>query len=134
MERIADELVFTGTVVSGRGEGRYFTRLDWVREQFIVRFGFEPLAGTFNVRVDVRCDADLERLSKLSGIAILPPSAEYCAARCFRARVGPAEGVLVIPEVPDYPRGLLEIVAPLNLRHTIGARDGDRVGVRVYPD
>src|SRR5581483_9674454 len=129
-----DELTFRGIVVSGRGEGRQFTRLDWVRERFIVRFGFEPFAGTFNVRVDEGHDAELARLSKLTGSAIPPPSAEFCAARCFRARIGPSHGVLVIPQVPGYPRGMIESVAPVNLRHALGVRDGDRVKVRIYPD
>jgi len=127
------QLVFTGIVVSGRGEGRFFTRLDWVREQFRARFGFEPVAGTFNVKLGPASAAPLEALKRRAGIAIEPPNADFCAAKCFHARVGSIDGVLVIPLVPAYPPDVLEIVAAVNLREAVGVRDNDPVEVRVTP-
>jgi riboflavin kinase len=127
------ELICTGVVVSGRGEGRFFTTLDWVRKQFITKFGFEPSAGTFNIRIGPESEASLAALKQHRGIAIEPPNSEFCAAKCFRVRIGSIEGALVIPEIREYPPNILEIMAPVNLRAALGVRDGDRVEVRLIP-
>ena len=134
MNRKTKEFIFRGVVVSGLGEGQYFTQLDWVRQQFLAKFGFEPIAGTFNIKVDPESETLLATLRNFPGIAILPPSSEFCAAKCFPARVGSSiDGVLVIPLVEFYPRGLMEIVAPVRVRQTLGVDDNDSVEVRVSP-
>ena len=38
---------------------------------------------------------------------------------------------IIIPEVPDYPEDMLEIIAHINLRKKLGLKDGDIVEVRV---
>jgi riboflavin kinase len=38
---------------------------------------------------------------------------------------------IIIPEVPDYPEDMLEIIAPINLRKKLGLKDGDTVEVKV---
>ena len=125
------EFVFTGAVVSGRGEGRHFTQLDWVREQFRALLGFEPYPGTFNLRIDTGGEALLEALKRRAGIQILPPNADFCAARCFAARIGSLDGALVIPLVPGYPSNVLELIAPVNVRATLGLDDGAVVTVSI---
>jgi hypothetical protein len=69
--------VFRGKVVSGLGEGPYFIRLDWVCQQFLIKFGCEPVPGTFTVRVRREGDALLETLKDLGGIAILPANVRW---------------------------------------------------------
>jgi riboflavin kinase len=137
---------FAGRVASGLGEGRYFSSLDWLQRQLRDGFGFVPVPGTFNVRID---DADALRLRQLQqspGLAIVPPDAGFCAAKCYRARVGaispqqaqlphsqggPFAGALVIPLVPNYRRDVLEILAPVHLRQALGVADDDSVEVLV---
>jgi riboflavin kinase len=56
------KIVFRGKVASGRGEGQYFTQLSWVCKQFSIKFGFEPVAGTFNLKLSPEDEALLETL------------------------------------------------------------------------
>jgi CTP-dependent riboflavin kinase len=132
-EASSKSFVFAGNVVSGRGEGQYFTGLSWVSEQFSIKLGFEPVAGTFNVKLAAGEQARLEILKGFGGVAITPPSPDFCAAKCFLARVGAVAGALVIPLLADYPRDVLEIVAPVNVRQALGVNDGDLVEVSVNP-
>ncbi len=125
--------VFRGIVVSGRGEGQYFTQLSWVAEQFSIKLGFEPVAGTFNLQLAAADETLLDDLKNLRGVTIIPPEPGFCDAKCFPARIKSVAGALVIPMVEKYPRNLLEIVAPLNLRHALGVKDGDLVEVCVKP-
>lgn len=125
-------ICFVGQVVSGLGEGAYFSSLEWLQRQLQTGFGFVPVPGTFNVRI---AEADTARLAaelqQRSGFAIVPPAAAYCAAKCFRAYIGPVEGVLVVPLVPNYRRDVLEILAPVYVRQALKVSDGDRVEVRI---
>jgi riboflavin kinase len=38
---------------------------------------------------------------------------------------------IVIPDVPNYPEDVLEIVAPVNLREKLQLKDGDHVEIEV---
>jgi CTP-dependent riboflavin kinase len=51
----------------------------------------------------------------------------YCRGKCFKARFGFMEVVVVLPEVEGYPDDVLEVVAPVNLRRKFGLKDGDLV-------
>ncbi len=42
---------------AGQGQGRSFTRLDWVRRQFRDKLGFAPYPGTLNLQIDAKVDA-----------------------------------------------------------------------------
>ncbi|HEX7593320.1 MAG TPA: DUF120 domain-containing protein [Anaerolineae bacterium] len=46
-----------GIVCAGQGQGRSFTRLDWVRRQFRDKLGFDPYPGTLNLQIDAKVDA-----------------------------------------------------------------------------
>jgi len=127
------QFVFRGKVVSGRGEGQYFTQLSWVAEQFSIKLGFAPVAGTFNLQVAGEDQALLDALKRLRGVTISPPEPGFCDAKCFPARIKSVAGALVIPLVENYPRNLLEIVAPVNLRRALGVNDGEVVEVCVNP-
>jgi riboflavin kinase, archaea type len=129
------QILLKGEVVSGRGEGRYFTCLDWVREQVVASFGFEPIAGTFNVKVVAEQKPLLETLKRTIGIEIVPPNQSFCLALSFPVRVGAVRGAAVIPLVEDYPQDILEIIAAVNVRDALRLKDNDPVEVRVVvPD
>ena len=40
--------------------------------------------------------------------------------------------VLVLPLVPNYDECLLEIVAPVHLKDSLGLKDGDEVTLELY--
>ena len=44
-------LEITGKIVSGIKQGAYFTQLDWVQEQCLMKLGFRPFPGTLNLEI-----------------------------------------------------------------------------------
>lgn len=130
-ESVTKEVRFRGRVASGVGEGQYFSNLDWVHRQLQAGFGFVPAPGTFNVRIDEADGPRLEELQRYPGLAIVPPDPAFCAAKCFRVRIGAFPGALVIPLVANYRRNVLEILAPVHLRTALGVADGEFVEVQV---
>ena len=55
----------------------------------------------------------------------------FCAARLYAVEIlgktgaGNIAGAILIPEVKDYPKDKIEIVAPVRLKDHLGVRDGD---------
>ena len=47
-----DRIVFSGTIVSGIGEGKYYTERSGYVEQFKNKLGFVPFPGTLNVEIE----------------------------------------------------------------------------------
>ena len=126
-------VLIKGKLVSGKGEGKYFTQLPWARKQFIEKLGFDPYPGTLNLKLESTEDKERFRMLKNKPcIEIKPESKDYCAGYCIKALIeSKIEGAVVIPRVRSYEPDLLEIISPINLRASLNLRDGVVVKLRV---
>lgn len=127
--------VLIGRLASGLGQGRYFTRLPWAREQFVAKLGIDPFPGTANVIVD---DPDAMpvwvRLKRKPGIRIDNPNGgpHDCDARCYPVTVaGRIDAAIVLPEVDGYPPAQVELIAPIEIRGALAIEDGDQVQIEI---
>jgi len=124
-------LTIKGTVTSGYGEGRLFLNLQWVKDRLREVSGFIPYPGTLNLLVkDEESSRALNLLREHSGIPIEPPPG-YLPGKIFKAELGSLDCVVVIPIIDRDP-DVLELVSGVNLRETLGLRDGDHLKVKVY--
>jgi riboflavin kinase len=123
-------LIFEGTVFSGKGEGKRFVELPWVKQQIDEKLHFTPFAGTLNLRLSKSFAEKRKTLDSKGGFTVAP-EAGYCAGILFRAYVEGLECAVVLPKVPSYPDDVLEIIAPLYLRGKLGLIDGSAVTVIV---
>lgn len=48
--------------------------------------------------------------------------------------MGKIHGAVVMPQVPNYPDDLVEVLAPVNLREALRLKDGDAVEVAIRLD
>ncbi len=127
--------ILIGRLATGIGQGRQFTRLDWVRAQFMERLGIDPYPGTFNVIVD---DPDSMpvwvRIKRAPGIRIDNPGdgPHDCDARCYPVTVaGRIDGAIIVPEIDGYPPSQVEIIADIGVREALGIEDGDPVEIEL---
>ncbi|NEP73497.1 MAG: DUF120 domain-containing protein [Okeania sp. SIO2G4] len=124
-----------GQLASGVGRGSHFTRLDWVRTQFIDSVSIDPFPGTANVIVkDPTSLSRWNRLRCQPGIKIVNPNSgpNDCNARCFPVVVdGIVDAAIVLPDVEGYAKDQIEIIASVNLRDTLGKSDGDIIVLRI---
>ena len=126
MERIE----LSGTVFSSRGEGKKFLELPWVKRQIKQKLGFTPYPGTLNVRLSEESVKRKKLLEKAHSIKVCPADG-YCNGTLIKAFIGKVECAIVVPEVAGYPKEVLEVVAPVNLRETLQLEDGGEVTVTV---
>lgn len=121
-----------GVVCSGKSEASRFTQLDWVRQQFRDKLGFDPFPGTLNLKVSGSDAA--EAMRSHSGVAI-EPSQNYCAARCYPVRINnQVDAVWIMPDLPEYAPELVELMAPFSLREALALEDGTIVTLKLIGD
>jgi riboflavin kinase len=124
------KIAFKGTVFSGNGEGRKFIELPWVKQQIQEKLGFTPYAGTLNIRLAKDSVGQKKLLEKAKGIEVYPERGYY-PGLLIKANMGILECAIVIPQVPNYPINVLEIIAPVYLREHLKISDGGEVTVTV---
>ncbi|MHC3129283.1 MAG: CTP-dependent riboflavin kinase [Candidatus Bathyarchaeota archaeon] len=123
------EIVLKGKVFSGNKRGKQFVNLPWVKKQINEKLGFNAYIGTLNLRLPN--EAGVNELREANGIKIIPEKGDY-EGKCFKALVSKkVEGAVVLPDVPEYPTNILEIIAPVNLRKTLGLKDGVEIEITI---
>jgi CTP-dependent riboflavin kinase len=126
-----EDLVITGKIVSGAGEGAYFTQIDWVSSQCSEKLGFIPYPGTLNLDIAEEFLVTVESLEKEKGIELISPDPKFCNGKAFPVLLGEARAAIIMPEekVRVHPKNIIEIIAPLNLKAALNLRDGDSITV-----
>jgi riboflavin kinase len=120
----------SGKIFSSRGEGKKFLELPWVKRQIKQKLGFTPYLGTLNVMLSEESVKRKKLLEKAHSIKVYPADG-YCSGKFIKALIGTLECAIVVPEVAGYPKGVLEIIAPVNLRETLQLEDDDEITVTI---
>ncbi len=124
------QLTLEGRIFSGKGAGKRFIDLPWVKRQIQDKIGFLPYSGTLNIRLTEQSEIKKERLDLSKGLRIIP-EAGYYSGVLFKASIDALECAVVVPLVPNYPSDVLEVIAPIYLRGKLGLADGSLVAVTV---
>jgi len=124
------KIIFKGTVFSGTGEGRKFIDLPWVKRQIEEKLGFTPYSGTLNIRLSNESAKQKKLLENAERLEVYPEKG-YCTGILIKANIDSLEGAIIIPQVPNYPSDVLEVIAPWYLRERLKIADGSEVTVTV---
>ncbi len=124
------KIIFKGRVFSGKGEGKKFVDLPWVKRQIEEKIGFSPYSGTLNLHLNEPSLKKKISLETTDG-KVIEPQAGYCSGVMFKACIGTLDCAVVVPKVPSYPSDVLEVIAPVCLREKFGLLDGSLVTVCV---
>ena len=137
LERGRNELTFRGAVFTGLKEGGYYVSLKGYSTGFVRALGFEPFPGTLNLRLTNEAMIEQRRrLDLMKGIEI-PGFSDgrrtFGPVKCFRATVaGKRPGAVLAIERTHYDSSVLEVISPVNLRASLGLKDGDECFVTSY--
>lgn len=126
-----NEIRLIGKIFSGCGEGTRFTELSWVKQQISEKFGFIPYSGTLNIKLTENSISHKGLLERAKAIDLCPKEG-FCRGKCFEAYfMGKLRCAIIVPEVAKYPKDVIEIIAPVNLREKFYLEDGDLVNVTI---
>lgn len=129
MVLIAKDLFLTGKIISGAGQGAYFTQIDWVQQQCHEKLGFKPYPGTLNLEISADGVPIIESLDKGKGIELISPDPKFCNAKAYPVELGEINGAIIIPEenVRIHPENIIEIIAPMNIKEALNVKDADNI-------
>jgi riboflavin kinase len=131
---LTDRIHFRGKVVSGLGEGRYYTEQEGYIKQFKRKLGFTPYPGTLNVEIEYVEKNKLRLLKNYTGISIDEFRTEnrtFGGVKCFIAKINNIDGAIVLPMRSHYSN-ILEFISKDYLREELKLKDGDEVKVIIY--
>lgn len=124
------ELKLNGKVFSGKGGGKNFLKLPWVKQQITAKLLFTPYLGTLNIQISSDSTDKRKLLENVASMMVYPAEG-YSTGKIFKATIDTVECGIVIPEIAGYPQDLIEIIAPVNLREKLQLADGDEITVKV---
>lgn len=129
---------FEGSVVSGMGEGAYYMSLEGYRKQFKEKLGYEPYAGTLNVRLIDQISMNARReLGKHPSVFIngfSDGTRTYGWVKCYRAVINDGtvnNAAVLVLERTHYDDSMLEVIAPESIKQNTSIKNGDKVKVQV---
>jgi riboflavin kinase len=123
-------ITIEGTVFSGKGRGKKFVELTWFKRQVEEKLGFSPYLGTLNLRL-LEKEVEKRELLETKGSLMVEPQTGYYSGLLFRATLEGWECAVVIPIMPNYPKDVLEVIAPGYLRGNLKLVDGNLVAVSI---
>ena len=129
-----DRVIFKGKLISGMGEGRYYTEQNGYVNQFKEKLGFIPFPGTLNVEIEYVERNKLKILKNSKEIHInefKTKNRTFGGVRCFKAKINGVNGAIVLPLRSHYSN-ILEFISPDHLRKKLNINDGDFVEIILY--
>jgi riboflavin kinase len=131
-------LQLDGKVVAGMGEGAYYMSLEGYRNQFNEKLGYQPYAGTLNLKLlnqsSMRMRNMMDIYPSIFVRGFADSSRSYGWVKCYPAILN--EGALdkaavIVLERTHYDKSMLEVIAPVNIKDSLGIKNGDSVKVFV---
>lgn len=124
------KIKFSGIVVAGKGEGRAFITLDWVRNQIHDKLNFIAYPGTLNLLI--KQSKKINSLLKKSQYVTIAPEKGFCEGILIPALINSQKCAILIPKVKGYPKNRIEIISSINLRDKLMVKNGDEVTVTFF--
>lgn len=136
-ENLGTHPKMSGVIFSDLGKASSFMALAWVQGALQTALGFTPYPATLNLRPMAEEDASIwKRVQReMKGVEFAPSDSNFCSAQLFRVRISrslPAgmdavAGAVLLPQVADYPKDKIEVVAPVRLKDSLNVNDGDQL-------
>ena len=123
--------ILDGIVTSGFGKGAIFLSLDYYKQQIKEKMGFIPYAGTLNVKTSMSKDSALKLLSPIRIDSLNKNGKKYGGASCYPAKISDVSVAVIIPDLTTHEQGIIEIIAPINLKSQLKIKDGDKIKVEL---
>jgi riboflavin kinase len=125
---------FSGRIVDGFRKGKFYLSLPGYRKGIRNRLGFEPYAGTLNIKLSkkdsgIRSEILREEPVVINGFKTRKRT--FGDLFAYHCRVNGRNAAIVFPLRSNHPQDIIEIIADVNLRKVLGRGSGSGVVVEV---
>ncbi len=126
---ISKTIKLKGSVMAGLGEGAYYLSRPGYVSQIKSKIGFEPFAGTLDIRLESSQDVS-KKLDMLKHPGIRLESFKednrfFGGASCYPCLInGKIKAAILQPDRTHHGQDVVELIAPANLRKTLKLENG----------
>lgn len=131
-------LQLEGKVISGMGEGAYYMSLHGYRRQFKEKLGYEPFAGTLNIKLlnqsSMRMRSMMEGIPSIFVQGFNDALRSYGWVKCYPALINDGiieRAAVIVLERTHYDNSVLELIAPTRIKDSLGIKNGAIIKVNV---
>ena len=145
-------MLFKGKIVTGMGEGAYYMSLDGYKKQFQNKLGYEPFAGTLNVKIEdknyLNSRKDLINYPSIFIDGFKNSDRTFGWVRCYPATISQERKLcrdmtqsqttdissdvhVLLLERTHHNNNLIEVIGPLNLKESSNLKNGDTIVVMI---
>ena len=117
-----------GVITQGVGGGKDYLNAEGISREIQDKIGFKPYPGTLNVKLtreSVRKITSIRSIENKPKVGVFP-------GILLAGSIGPYDCAVIRPQDPNYPRDIVEVIAPLSLRKELNLGDGDEVAIKVH--
>ena len=127
-------LNFSGKIVDGFRKGKYYLSLPGYKRGIRNRLGFEPYAGTLNVKLSKNDFMKRNEILRDEPVVIngfRTKDRTFGDLFAYHCKVDGRPAAIVFPLRSNHPQDVIEIVAEVNLRKTLNKGKGSSVVVEL---
>jgi len=131
---LTNRIFISGKVVSGIGEGSYYTKQKDYIKQFQDKLKFTPHPGTLNIEIKHIEKNKIRFLKNFNAIIIdefRNNNRTFGSVKCFHAKIENIKGAIVLP-IRSHYSNILEFISPYFLRKKLKLKDGDNVKITIF--
>ncbi len=131
---LTNRIFISGKVVSGIGEGSYYTKQNNYLKQFQEKLKFTPHPGTLNIEIKHIEKNKIRFLKNFNAIIIdefKNNNRTFGSVKCFHAKIEKIKGAIVLP-IRSHYSNILEFISPYFLREKLNLKDGDTVKITIF--
>lgn len=129
-----NRLEFSGKVVDGFRKGKYYLSLPGYRKSIRNRLGFEPFAGTLNVKLsgkDFKKRSEILREEPIVINGFRQNRKTFGDLFAYHCTVDGRNAAIIFPLKSSHPQDVVELIADVNLRKTLNKKTGSGVVVQL---
>ena len=124
-------MILEGIVTRGLGKAAAYLLKPYYKQAVKKKLGFEPYPGTLNIKTSKDYSLLLREKSSLRIQGFKEKDKKYIGANCHEIRISGLKAAIIIPDITEHPKTILEIISGFNLKKKLNLKDGDKVKIEL---
>ncbi|MDQ1280774.1 MAG: riboflavin kinase, archaea type, partial [Thermoproteota archaeon] len=136
-EKPQSTIIIEGEVFSGLGEGAYYINNKGYMHQFQRTLGFSPYPGTLNLKLspsELLKKKELETYPPVVVEGFMSGGRTFGNVKCYPTIINERiDGAILLIHRTHYDESIIEVIAPVHLRDSLGLKEGSKVQLKIFP-
>ncbi len=123
--------IINGIIIRGYGEGAFFMSMQHYKKEIKKRLGFDAYPGTLNLKVGKRQADLLRKIPPIKIDGFKTGNKTFGGADCYRAKIKNIDGSVIVPQLTNHKKNIVEFIAPVHLKSKLKIKEGDKIKIEL---